>query len=153
MGGDHGAALCSDGASVGLSWAEERPYRYLNTSKSDFRSIVEVAREFGLTPRALRFYEAKGLLAPRREGPVRRYDRLQRDRLALLVKAKNLGFTLAEVREMIGAPDSPVAGNALDMTRRQCVAQIRLLEGRKREIEAALVELRRTYSAFYARLP
>ena len=112
-----------------------------------------MAHEFGLTLRALRFYEAKELLAPQREGPTRGYDRRQRDRVAAIVKAKKLGFTLTEIRQMLGAPDDPADSHSLDMTRRQCVAQIRLLESRKREIEAALAELRRTYSSFYARLP
>ena len=137
-----------------VSWTgEDGLNQYPDTSDRSLRSIVEVAREFGLTARALRFYEAKGLIEPLRDGAVRRYDRRQRNRLALLVKAKRLGFTLAEIRPMLGAADEPVLGPALDMTRGQCVAQIRLLEDRKREIEAGLAELRRVYSALSARLP
>ena len=110
------------------------------------------------TPRALRSYEAKGLLAPRREGSVRRRTTVDAasDRLAMLIKAKALGFTLAEVRQMIGSPDSPVAGHALDMTWAPAsVAQIRLFYSRKRmNIEVTRSSnSRRTYSAFYARLP
>ncbi len=99
-------------ASPGFSWAESAPNLYLSTSDQAFRSVAEVAREYGLTPRALLFYEAMGLLAPSRDGPVRRYDRRQRDRLGMIVKAKTLGFTLAEIGQMLGAADSAIAGNA-----------------------------------------
>ena len=59
------------------------------------------------------------------------------------------GFTLTEIRQMLSAQ---TADGALDISRRQCVDQIELLEQRKRDIETALAELRRTYSALYVRL-
>jgi DNA-binding transcriptional MerR regulator len=109
-----------------------------------------MAIEFGTTPRALRFYESKGLLSPRRDGAARLYGSLERERLAMVLKAKRLGFTLGEISQMLG----PARGDAggLQISRAQCFDQIRLLEQRKREIEAALAELRRTYSSFYARI-
>jgi DNA-binding transcriptional MerR regulator len=113
-------------------------------------TIAEMVREFGVTARALRFYETKGLIAPQRQGPVRFYGRGDGRRLALVLRAKALGFTLAEIRSMLAAP--PGEGEVLNINRRQCFEQIRLLEQRKREIEAALAELRRTYSSFYARM-
>ncbi len=102
-----------------------------------------------MTERALRFYEAKGLLAPSHDGAARRYGAKERDRLAMLLKAKTLGFTLAEIGRMFATQ----SGNGvLDIGRRQCVEQIRLLEQRKREIATALAELRRSYSSLYTRL-
>ena len=68
----------------------------------------------------------------------------------MVLKAKRLGFTLGEIRQMLDAELGEFG--ALRITRRQCFDQIKLLESRKREIEAALVELRRTYSSFYARI-
>ena len=109
-----------------------------------------MAGETGTTPRALRFYEAKGLLSPKRQGKVRLYGREERERLALVLKAKRLGFTLAEIRQMLDHEQAEFG--TLSISRRQCFDQIKLLEERKREIEAALAELRRTYSSFYARI-
>lgn len=125
---------------------------HADASERGLQSINEIAREFGVTLRALRFYETKGLLKPQRDGAARRYGPAERRRLALLLKAKSLGFTLAEIRKMIGATAPGADAGVLDISRRQCFEQIKLLEERKREIEAALAELRRTYSAFYIRL-
>lgn len=132
--------------------ADDGPGLHADVSGRGLQSINEIAREFDVTSRALRFYETKGLLKPQRDGPVRRYGQAERRRLALLLKAKSLGFTLAEIRKMIGITASGADAGALDISRRQCFEQIKLLEERKREIETALAELRRTYSAFYIRL-
>ena len=115
-------------------------------------TIGEMSRAFGLTPRALRFYENKGLLSPRRDGVARLYGRADRERLPLVLKAKRLGFTLGEIRQMLASPGEPAEAGALNISRRQCFDQIKLLEHRKREIETALADLRRTYSSFYARI-
>ncbi len=87
-------------------------------------TIGEVAREFGLTLRALRFYEAKRLIAPERHGAIRMYRRRDRERLTLILTGRRLGFTLAEIRDLVVEPD----GEGLHLTRDQCVAQINLLE-------------------------
>jgi DNA-binding transcriptional MerR regulator len=64
-------------------------------------SISELSREFAITPRAIRFYEAEGLLAPRREGQRRIYTPRDRTRLKLTLRGKRLGLTLSEIRELI----------------------------------------------------
>lgn len=64
-------------------------------------SISELAREFDVTPRAIRFYEAEGLLAPRRDGQRRIYTARDRTRLKLTLRGKRLGLTLSEIRELI----------------------------------------------------
>jgi len=64
-------------------------------------SISELAREFAITPRAIRFYEAEGLLAPRRDGQRRIYTPRDRTRLKLTLRGKRLGLTLSEIRELI----------------------------------------------------
>lgn len=69
-------------------------------------SIGELAREFDVTPRAIRFYEHEGLLAPRRVGQNRIYDKRDYVRLKLTLRGKRLGFSLSEVREMMDVYDA-----------------------------------------------
>lgn len=64
-------------------------------------SIGELASEFDVTPRAIRFYETEGLLAPRREGQRRIYSPRERTRLKLTLRGKRLGLTLSEIRDLI----------------------------------------------------
>jgi DNA-binding transcriptional MerR regulator len=145
------------GEDVGFSaaeplWCDDAPMPCGAAGRREHLTIGEMQREFGVTQRALRFYEAKGLLSPQRAGAARLYGRREREQLAQILRAKRLGFTLGEIRQMLdGSGDSAGAG-VLSISRRQCFEQIKHLEQRKREIEAALAELRRTYSSFYARL-
>jgi DNA-binding transcriptional MerR regulator len=111
-------------------------------------TIAEVAREFGVTLRALRFYESKRLLAPQRYGPIRLYHRKDRERLGLILTGRRLGFTLAEIAELLSKPYD----KGLHLTREQCVTQINLLERQKRRTEIAIAELRQIYTSFYRAL-
>ena len=70
------------------------------TEDTEF-SISELAREFDVTPRAIRFYEDQGLLAPKRAGQRRIYTPRDRTRLKLTLRGKRLGLTLSEIRELI----------------------------------------------------
>jgi len=70
------------------------------TERTEF-SISELAQEFDVTPRAIRFYEDQGLLAPRRAGQRRIYTPRDRTRLKLTLRGKRLGLTLSEIRELI----------------------------------------------------
>jgi DNA-binding transcriptional MerR regulator len=72
----------------------------METERAEF-SISELAREFDITPRAIRFYEDQGLLAPRREGQRRIYSPRDRTRLKLTLRGKRLGLTLSEIRDLI----------------------------------------------------
>ena len=72
----------------------------METERAEF-SISDLAREFDITPRAIRFYEDQGLLAPRREGQRRIYTPRDRTRLKLTLRGKRLGLTLSEIRELI----------------------------------------------------
>jgi DNA-binding transcriptional MerR regulator len=111
-------------------------------------TIGEVAREFGVTLRALRFYETRRLIAPERHGAIRLYRRSDRERIMLILSGRRLGFTLAEIGELVGRPD----GKGLHLSREKCVDQIKLLERQKRGIEVALAELRQIYTSFYRTL-
>ena len=66
---------------------------------------TDLRREFGVTARALRFYQVKGLLNPERSGTARNYDRRDRARLALIVKCKRFGLTLMEIKQLLDLYD------------------------------------------------
>jgi DNA-binding transcriptional MerR regulator len=108
-------------------------------------TISQMAEKFGVTPRALRFYESKGLLAPAREGRGRIYTRTDQQHLALILKGRKLGFTISEISQMIAAEDGSASPQALKMTREKCREQIDLLERQMRETTEALAELRRLH--------
>jgi len=118
-----------------------------------FYTIGDLAREFGVTLRTLRFYEDRGLLSPRRDGTSRIYDARDRERLSVILKGKQLGFTLTEIRAML-AEERSANGQAMNLrlSLEQIEDQIRHLEQQKVEIEEALEELkvRRTSLAIAA---
>jgi DNA-binding transcriptional MerR regulator len=101
-------------------------------------SIGELAREFGLTTRAIRFYEDCGLLRPARAGKSRVYSSGDRARLTLTLRGKRLGLKLAEIRELVDMYD----------TRRDTDAQLRrfvdVLARQRAQLEARLAELQAT---------
>src|SRR5699024_12841416 len=82
-----------------------KPATSLNASNPLY-TISELAREYNVTTRTLRFYETVGLLAPAREGQKRLYSRRDRTRLKLALRGKRLGMTLAEIKEVIDLYDS-----------------------------------------------
>jgi DNA-binding transcriptional MerR regulator len=69
-------------------------------------TISDLAREFDLTPRAIRFYEDEGLLSPTRAGHRRVYNNRDRVRLKLILRGKRLGFALSEIKELIDLYDT-----------------------------------------------
>jgi DNA-binding transcriptional MerR regulator len=114
-------------------------------------TIGDLAREFGVTLRALRFYEDRGLLSPRRDGTTRIYDARDRDRLSVILKGKQLGFTLTEIRAMLAeerTSDGPSPNLRLSLD--QIEDQIRHLKQQKAEIEEALAELNARRSSLAA---
>jgi len=115
-------------------------------------TIGELSREFGVTLRALRFYENKGLISPHRDGLNRLYSQGDRTRLALILKGKKLGFTLGEIRQMIAAEENAGDRDALTFSREKCLEQIQLLERQKVEIEEGLAELHRIYKSLSGKL-
>ena len=106
-----------------------------------FYTIGDLAREFGVTLRTLRFYEDRGLLSPRRDGTARIYDARDRDRLSVILKGKQLGFTLTEIRDMLEA-DGHRGG--LSLAPGQVIDQIAMLERQRGDIDKAIEELRAT---------
>jgi DNA-binding transcriptional MerR regulator len=116
--------------------------------ETDSITIGELARDSGVTLRALRFYQSKGLLAPQRDGTARIFSNEDRARLALIQQGKRLGFTLGEIREMLGVR-SRDPSKMLPIGRKKCVEQIKHLENQRRDLESALVELRQIYTAMF----
>jgi DNA-binding transcriptional MerR regulator len=110
-------------------------------------TIAELSREFGLTLRALRFYHSRGLISPEREGRRRVFSRADRDRLALIVKGKKLGFTLAEISQMIEAQSGRANAHTLRLSADKCLQQIAFFEQQLRVAAEALNELREIHLA------
>ena len=137
--------------SVAHVWAAEQNGDSHSGGKGAF-TIGELSREFGVTLRALRFYENKGLISPQREGLSRLYSQGDRTRLALILKGKKLGFTLGEIRQMIAAEEGRADAKTLALSREKCLEQIELLERQKAEIEEGLNELFRIYSSLSGKL-
>ena len=113
----------------------------METERAEF-SISELAREFDVTPRAIRFYEDQGLLAPRRDGQRRIYTPRDRTRLKLTLRGKRLGLTLAEIRELIdmyepGRDDRP----QLERFREVLENHRKSLVQQRADIEAQLGEI------------
>jgi DNA-binding transcriptional MerR regulator len=107
-------------------------------------TIGELAREFGLTTRAIRFYEDCGLIAPARSGRQRVYTARDRARLTLTLRGKRLGLKLAEVRELVDMYE-PQRDNEGQLRR-----FVDVLARQRAELEARLVELQATLAEVVA---
>jgi DNA-binding transcriptional MerR regulator len=88
-----------------VSWPVAAPLKRVlampTRAESVTFSISDLAREFALTTRAIRFYEDEGLLAPRRSGRSRVYGERERVRIKLILRGKRLGLSLSEIRELL----------------------------------------------------
>ena len=119
--------------TASLSIAESRTY-----------TISELAREFGITPRALRFYEDKDMLHPARDGMTRVYSHRDRARVTIIVRMKRLGLPLADIREILdlyGRGDNQRAQKRKTLEKFR--KQVQEFEDQREDIEVALVELRK----------
>ena len=105
-------------------------------------AISDLAREFGVTPRTLRFWEDQGILSPEREGQKRLFTRRDRARLKMALRGKRLGLSLAEIKDLIGmytstADETPQLMECLRIMKKRRAA----LEQQREDIAAMLAEM------------
>ncbi|MEQ9640020.1 MAG: MerR family DNA-binding transcriptional regulator [Alphaproteobacteria bacterium] len=112
-------------------------------SANETYTITELAEEFSVTPRTIRFYEDKDLLQPQRNGLNRVYARRDRARLKLILRGKRLGFSLADIKEMLDLYDLGDGQiEQMRLTYRKIATRIEALEAQRADLDAAISELR-----------
>jgi DNA-binding transcriptional MerR regulator len=109
----------------------------------DLYAIADLAREFDISTRAIRFYEAKGLLSPERVGATRVFRRRDRARLILILRGKRLGFSLRDISDYLSLYDADRTQTAqvhllVDMVDKR----LKLLENQMQDLQTTLGELR-----------
>lgn len=137
--------MADSAVSSGISFSRdiERQETEKDGGRQAWFTIGDLAREFDVTLRTLRFYEDKGLLNPRREGLNRIYNRRDRARLRLVLMGKRIGFSLVEIKELLDLHELKDGGvTQLRVALKKFIEQIDVLETQKQDIEKALVELR-----------
>lgn len=146
----------TDGNAIGEGMPEGSIAELIEMSTTgDTRvwTIGELARECDVTLRALRFYEGKGLLTPRRDNSARLYGAEERRRLALVLRGKRVGLSLIEIREILGlASRSGDLHHRLEVARRRLERQVGVLEEQRADVEASLAAVHTELAALAARV-
>jgi DNA-binding transcriptional MerR regulator len=113
-----------------------------SSASADLYSVTELAEELGITPRAIRFYETKGLIKPRRAGTTRVYTYRDRARMQLILRGKRLGFSLADIKEYLDMYDvDPSRAKQVKLLLEKVDRRIGELEQQREDLETTLAEL------------
>lgn len=105
-------------------------------------AISDLAREFGITPRTIRFWEDQGIIAPQREGRNRVFARRDRARLKMALRGKRLGLSLAEIKDLIGMYEGAQDETSqLQECLRVMAKRRKALEQQREDIETMLAEI------------
>lgn len=124
-----------------------RPRPPLEVRPDRAYTISQLAREFDITPRALRFYEDKDLLHPARDGMTRLYTARDRARVRLILQGKRIGLSLNDIRELLELYDLEDGQRAqMRASLEKFRKQVTQLESQKQDIEQALGELQKAIS-------
>src|ERR1700744_2997131 len=111
-------------------------------TRGQLYTVTELAQELGMTARAVRFYEDKGLITPQRAGTTRVYSARDRARMILILRGKRLGFSLSEIREYLDLYDADVTQQTQLRALLAAVAKRRAqLLAQRQAIDEALTEL------------
>jgi len=112
-------------------------------AEQELFTVNQLADALGITPRAIRFYESKGLIAPSRVGTMRVFTRRDRGRLLLVLRGIRLGLSLAEVRDYLDLYDmDPTQREQVRLLLGKVTERIATLEAQRQDLEQALCELR-----------
>jgi DNA-binding transcriptional MerR regulator len=113
-----------------------------DADKSDLFAIADLSKEFGISTRAIRFYEAKGLLQPERVGSTRVFRRRDRARLILILRGKRLGFSLRDIQEYLSLYDADGTRTAqAKLLVDKVDERLALLRGQLEDLETTITEL------------
>jgi DNA-binding transcriptional MerR regulator len=129
---------------VAVMSAQEVVDAHRSDDTGEIFGITELCKAFGITPRALRLYEDKGLLSPRRINSARVYTRRDRARLSLILRAKAIGSSLADIKHYLDMYGAHGEGRTqqLKYVMQRTDAAIVELEQKRTHIEATLAEIR-----------
>ena len=120
---------------------------------SEFHSITDLTREFGVSTRTIRFYEDEGLIRPVRRGRTRLFRPSDRMLLAQILRGKRLGFSIAEIRDIIALYKAPTGERAqLEVLQAKIAEKRAVLEGKRRDLEQTLAEMQEAEAAVERRM-
>lgn len=116
-------------------------FAHNTTEKKEIYRIGDLAREFDVSLRTLRFYEDRGLLSPQRSGSTRLYSNDDRKRLKIIILAKNVGFSLMDIEALLNIYDEPDNNQDVSSLTDKFKEQLSRLENQKDELQRSMDEL------------
>jgi DNA-binding transcriptional MerR regulator len=114
----------------------------IETEHRDLFAIADLAKEFGITARAIRFYESKGLITPERVGATRVFRRRDRARLMLILRGKRLGFSLKDIAEYLSLYDAQSQHAQVNLLLAKVETRLARLERQQADLATTIAELR-----------